>query len=407
MSFFVEEIRKDFPILSSQVHGKPLVYLDNAASSQKPRSVIDTLTQYYESQNANIHRGVHYLSQLATDLYEGARKKVQHFINAEKSHEIIYTRGCTESINLVASSFGREEFSEGDEVILTIMEHHSNIVPWQFLERTNGIKLKVVSRTPESELDLEEYRNYFSERTKLVAVAQASNALGTIHPIKEMIQFAHQNGVPVLIDGAQGIPHIKTDVRDLDCDFYAFSGHKLFAPTGIGVLYAKESLLEKMAPYQGGGDMIRTVSFDKTSFNELPYKFEAGTPNISGAIGLGAAIDYLNGIDLSAAFAYEDELLAYAKASLSEIPGMTFIGSPKRQCSVLSFEIDQVHPHDIGTILDREGVAIRSGHHCAMPLMKDLGVPATSRASMSFYNTKAEIDQLKEALMKVLEVFGI
>ncbi|MBI3990067.1 MAG: cysteine desulfurase [candidate division NC10 bacterium] len=404
-TFDVERIREDFPVLKQQVHGKPLVYLDNAATSQKPQVVIDTITQYYLTVNSNVHRGVHFLSEQATQAYEGARDKVRRFLNAPHTREIIFVRGSTEGINLVAQSYGRTFLKEGDEIIISAMEHHSNIVPWQILCEQIGARLRVIPINDNGEVLLDEYKKLLGERTKLVSVVHVSNVLGTINPVKPIIEMAHSRGVPVLLDGAQAAPHLPVDVQDLDCDFYVFSGHKLFGPTGIGVLYGKAHLLETMPPYQGGGDMIRAVTFEKTLYNVPPYKFEAGTPHIEGVIGLGAAIDYLSGIELERIAAYERELLVYATEVLSSIPGLRMIGTAKEKASVLSFVLDHVHAHDIGTILDQEGVAIRAGHHCAMPLMQRFGVPATARASLAFYNTRTEIGMLVRAIYKVKELF--
>ena len=402
----VARIREDFPILKQQVHGKPLVYFDNAATSQKPQVVIDTLNRYYATENANIHRGIHFLSELATAEYEETRNKVKRFLNASESREIVFVRGTTEGINLVAQSYGRRFFKEGDEVVISAMEHHSNIVPWQMLCEQVGARLRVIPMNHDGELLLDEYERLLGARTKLVSVAHVSNALGTINPIGRIIESAHRRNIPVLVDGAQAAPHMKVDVQELDCDFYAFSGHKLFGPTGIGVLYGKARHLEAMPPYQGGGDMISLVTFEKTHYNIIPYKFEAGTPHIAGVIGLGAAIDYVSGIGLGAVAAYEGEVLAYATAQLSTIQGLRIIGRAKEKASVLSFVLEGVHPHDIGTVLDREGVAIRAGHHCAMPVMQRFGVPATARASFAFYNTVEEVDVLVRAVRKVLKVFG-
>lgn len=402
----VQRIRRDFPILSEKVQGKPLVYLDNAATSQKPQMVIDRVERYYERENANIHRGVHMLSEQATEAYEHARSKIQHFLNAKEAREIVFVRGATEAINLVAMTYGWKHFKAGDEILITTLEHHSNIVPWQMLAERTGAVVKVVPINDAGELLLDEFEKLLGEKTKIVAVNHVSNGLGTINPIKFIIDKAHAKGVPVLIDGAQSVPHLKVDVQALDCDFFAFSGHKLFGPTGIGVLYAKAKLLEAMPPYQGGGDMISAVTFEKTTYNVIPYKFEAGTPHISGAIGLGAAVDYLNSICFGGAAAYEHELLEYGTGLLQEIPGLRIVGTAKEKASVLSFEMKDIHPHDIGTVLDLEGVAIRTGHHCNMPLMKRLGLPATARASMAFYNTKEELDVLARSLRKVKEVFG-
>lgn len=405
-NFDVERIRQDFPILNETVHGRPLVYLDSAATSQKPQVVIDALDRYYAQQNSNVHRGVHYLSQLATREYEDARVKIQHFLNAADSHEIIFTRGTTEGINLVALSFGRKFVHAGDEIIISAMEHHSNIVPWQMLCEQTGAKLRVIPMNDAGELLMDEFATMLNSKVKIVAVNHISNALGTINPVKRIIELAHSRDIPVLIDGAQAAPHLKIDVRDLDCDFYAFSGHKLCGPTGIGALYGKSHWLESMPPVFGGGDMIASVSFEKTTYNSLPYKFEAGTPNIADAIGLGVAIEYLNSIGLEKIAAYEHELLEYATETIGAIPGVTLIGTAQEKASVLSFTIEGIHPHDIGTILDQEGIAVRAGHHCAQPVMKRFGVPATARASFAFYNTKAEIDVLAEGIQKTIEVFS-
>jgi cysteine desulfurase / selenocysteine lyase len=403
--FDVERIRRDFPVLQRKVHGKPLVYLDNAATSQKPKAVIDTLTRYYSEINSNIHRGIHHLSEEATTAYEEARTKVKGFLNAADEHEIVFVRGTTEAINLVAHSYGRAFVKPGDEIVLTAMEHHSNIVPWQLLGEQTGARLRVVPINDEGELLIDELEPMLTGKTRLIAVAHVSNALGTINPVKRIAKIAHRHGIPVLVDGAQAVPHMKVDVQDLDCDFYAFSGHKMYGPTGVGILYGKSRWLEKMPPYQGGGSMISLVTFEKTHYNVPPYRFEAGTPDIAGGIGLGAAIDYLNAIDLEAAAAYEQEVLAYGTEVLSAIEGLRLIGQAKQKASVLSFVLEGVHPHDIGTILDREGVAIRAGHHCAMPIMQRFGVPATARASLAFYNTKQEMDVLASAIRKVGEVF--
>ncbi|NIO12158.1 MAG: SufS family cysteine desulfurase, partial [Deltaproteobacteria bacterium] len=400
----VSEVRKDFPILKQTVHGKPLVYLDNAATTQKPQVVIDAIHRYYSTENSNIHRGVHYLSEQATRDYEDARKKVQHFINAPKEREIVFVRSTTEAINLIAQSYGRHFLKKGDEIVVSAMEHHSNIVPWQMLCEQTGAKLQVIPIDQDGELLLEEFERLLNARTRLVSVAHVSNALGTVNPVKDMIREAHKREIPVLVDGAQAAPHMKIDVQELGCDFYAFSGHKLFGPTGIGVLYGKASLLEAMPPYQGGGDMISLVTFEKTHYNVLPYKFEAGTPNIAGGIGLGAAIDYLNGLGMEAVEAYENQLLSYALESMSTLSGVQLIGTPKQRAGVISFNLDGIHAHDVGTILDQEGVAIRAGHHCAMPVMQRFGVPATARASFAFYNTKDEVDTLVRAIHKVQEV---
>ncbi len=405
-AFDVARIREDFPLLKQMVNGKPLVYLDNAATSQKPQSVIDTLVRYYTTENANVHRGVHTLSQLATDDYEQARTQARKFINAKEDGEIIFVRGTTEAINLVAQTFGRQKISQGDEIIISTMEHHSNIVPWQILCQEKGANLRVIPINDAGELLLDEYEKLINPRTKLVSIVHQSNALGTINPVEEIVQIAHGQGVPVLLDGAQAIAHVSVDVQQLGCDFYAFSGHKLYGPTGIGVLYGKAELLEEMPPYQAGGEMIRSVTFEKTLYNVLPNKFEAGTPNIAGAIGLGAAISYVNNIGMDQIFAYESELLQYGTERLSAIGGLTLMGTAAKKGSVLSFVMDGVHPHDIGTILDAEGIAIRTGHHCAQPLMDRFGVPATARASLAFYNTKQEIDVLVKGIDRVIEVFS-
>jgi cysteine desulfurase/selenocysteine lyase len=402
----VERIREDFPVLRQMVNGKPLVYLDNAASSQVPQIVVDRGSIYLEQEHSNIHRGVHYLSQHATTAYEGAREKVKRFINAREARECIFVRGATEGINLVMHGYGRKFVGEGDEVIVSAMEHHSNIVPWQMLCEEKNATLRVIPMNDAGELLLDEYDALLNERTKFVAVTHISNALGTINPVKEIIARAHKYGVPVLLDGAQGAPHLKVDVQDLNCDFYALSGHKMFAPTGSGVVYGKAELLEKMNPFQGGGSMIRTVSFEKTTYAGLPDKFEAGTPAIASQIGLGAAIDYLNAIGHEQAVAYEHELLLYATEKISAIEGVRIIGTAREKASVLSFVVDEVHPHDIGTILDQEGIAVRAGHHCAQPVMKHFNVPATARASFAFYNTKQEVDTLVNAIEKVIEVFS-
>ncbi len=402
----VERIRKDFPVLRQTVNGKPLIYLDNAASSQVPMMVIERGAQYIEQEHSNIHRGVHYLSMKATTAYEGAREKVKRFINAREVKECIFVRGATEGINLVMHGYGRKFIGAGDEIIISAMEHHANIVPWQMLCEEKGAKLRVIPMNDEGELLMDEYDALLNEKTKFVAVAHVSNALGTVNPVKEIIERAHKYGVPVLIDGAQQAPHGRIDVEDLDCDFYTFSGHKMFAPTGSGVVYGKAALLEKMNPFQGGGDMIKSVTFEKTTYADLPNKFEAGTPAIASQIGLGAAIDYLNIIGRERAAAYEHDLLNYATQRLSAIEGVRIIGTAREKLSVLSFTIDDVHPHDIGTILDQQGIAIRAGHHCAQPVMQHFKIPATARASFAFYNTKAEVDVLAEAIEKVIEVFS-
>jgi len=402
----VERIRKDFPILHQEVHGKPLVYLDNAATAQKPQAVIDALAGYYAMDNANVHRGVHRLSERATEAYEGARGRIRRFLNAAHTREIIFVRGVTEGINLVAQTYGRRAVGRGDEIVITALEHHSNIVPWQMLCEEKGATLRVVPIDDAGEIDVAAYERLLGERTRLVAIAHVSNALGTIVPVKPMIDGAHRRGIPVLVDGAQAAPHLRVDVRALDCDFYTFSGHKTYGPTGIGVLYGKTALLEQMPPFQGGGDMIKSVSFEKTVYNDLPYKFEAGTPHIAGAIGLGAALEYLEGLGLDHVAAYEHELLAHGTERLARIPGLTLIGTAREKAGVLSFVVDGIHPHDVGTILDREGIAVRTGHHCAMPVMTRFGIAATTRASLAFYNTHEEIDALADALGRVVEIFG-
>ena len=406
LPFDVDKIRADFPVLNQTINGKPLVYLDNAATSQKPQSVIDTLVSYYSTENANVHRGVHTLSQRATDDYEEARDKVKRFINAEKDDEIIFVRGTTEGINLISQTYGRSCIGEGDEIIISSMEHHSNIVPWQILCQEKGATLRVIPVNDLGELLLDEYERLFTAKTKLVSIVHQSNALGTINPAKEIVDIAHGHGVPVLLDGAQAIAHMEVDVRELGCDFYAFSGHKLYGPTGIGVLYGKESILEEMPPYQAGGEMIKSVTFEETLYNVLPNKFEAGTPNIAGAIGLGAAIDYVETLGIGQIAAYESELLQYGTDRLSSIEGLKIIGTADRKGSLISFVMEGIHPHDIGTILDAEGIAIRTGHHCAQPLMDRFGVPATARASFAFYNTKEEIDVLVKGIDRVIEVFS-
>ena len=402
----VEQWRRDFPVLRETVRGKPLVYLDNAATTQKPQAVIDAEAQFYSHTNANVHRGVHALSQRATDQYEAAREKVRRFINAASTKEIVFVRGTTEAINLGAQSFGRPRLGPDDNVLISAMEHHSNIVPWQMVCAQTGAELRVVPVNDAGELDMEMFARLIGPNTKMVAITHLSNALGTIPPVARIIEMAHAHDVPVLLDGAQAIAHLGVDVRALDCDFYAFSGHKIFGPTGIGVLYGTEALLEAMPPYQVGGDMIRTVTFGQTEYNDLPYKFEAGTPNIAGAIGLGTALDYVSGVGIDAIAAHEQELLDYATRLVEGIDGLKIVGTAAQKASILSFTMDGVHPHDIGTILDHEGVAIRAGHHCAMPLMQRFGVPGTARASFSFYNTRAEVEAFAAALTKVQEMFG-
>jgi cysteine desulfurase/selenocysteine lyase len=400
VGFDVEQVRKDFPILKQKIAGHPLVYLDNGASTQKPQSVIDVISDFYENDYSNVHRGIHELSQRATDRFEAARRTVQTFINAQSDAEIIFTSGTTESINLVAHSFVRANCKAGDEVLISAMEHHSNIVPWQLLAQQTGIVLKVIPINQSGELIYQEFEALLSHKTKLLAITQLSNALGTITPLKKMIDAAHVKGAKVLVDGAQAIAHTPVDVRALDCDFYAFSGHKLFGPTGIGILYGKRELLEAMPPYQSGGDMIKVVSFSGTTYNDLPYKFEAGTPNTAGAIGLAAGIDYLANIGIAAIAQHEHELLEYATEKMLEIEGLRIIGSAAEKASILSFEIDGVHASDLGTLLDSQGVAVRVGHHCAMPVMEFFGVSATTRASMALYNNKADIDALVAATIK-------
>jgi cysteine desulfurase/selenocysteine lyase len=405
-AFDVARIRNDFPILQQKVHGKPLIYFDNGATSQKPQTVIDAVERYYATVNSNIHRGVHDLSERATAAYEAAREKIRGFVNAKSDKEIIFVRGTTEAINLVAQSYGRSFLKAGDEIIVSAMEHHSNIVPWQMLCEQIGARLRVIPINHDGEIVMEEYRRLLNEKTKFVSVTHVSNALGTVVPVKEIVALAHERSVPVLLDGAQAAPHLKIDVQDLGCDFYAFSGHKVFGPTGVGVLYGRADLLEKMPPYQGGGDMISLVTFEKTHYNVLPYKFEAGTPHIAGGIGMGAAIDYLCELDWEQVAAHEQELLTYATRALNEIDAVRIIGTAKEKAGVISFVIEHVHAHDVGTILDQEGVAIRAGHHCAMPVMQRFGVPATARASFAFYNATEEVDVMVQAIHRVLKVFG-
>ena len=402
----LQGLREEFPILRTKIRGKPLVYLDNAATTQKPRSVIDIERRYYEEWNANIHRGVHWLSEKATHEYEHARDTVRAFLNARSRKEIIYTRGTTESINLVAQSFARPRLRPGDEVLITGMEHHSNIVPWQMVCQLTGARLKVVPITDEGKLVAGEFERSLSERTRIAAIVHVSNALGTINPVRQMVAAAHARGVPVLLDGAQAVAHMPVDVQDLNCDFYAFSGHKIFAPTGTGILYGREELLDSMPPYQGGGDMIRTVSFENTTYADLPSKFEAGTPNIAGGIGLGAAIDFVQAVGLKRIGAHERDLLRYATERALEVPGLRIIGQAREKAAVLSFLLGDIHPHDVGTILDSEGIAIRTGHHCAMPIMTRYRIPATARASFAFYNTREEVDQLFTALEVARKVFS-
>jgi cysteine desulfurase/selenocysteine lyase len=404
-AFDVEAIRTDFPILQLQVDGDPLVYLDNAASSQMPQKVIDRLVHYQTSEHANIHRAVHYLSETATAEYEQARRKLQRFINAREDREVIFTSGTTDSINLVMHGFGRQFIKAGDEIILTTLEHHSNIVPWQMLAEETGAVIRVVPVNDAGELLMDAYKDLFNERTKLVGVIHVSNALGSINPIKEMTALAHANAVPVMVDGAQAVPHMPVDVQDLDCDFYAFSGHKLCGPTGIGVLYGKAAMLEKMQPFKGGGDMILSVTFEKTTYNTIPHKFEAGTPPIAAAIGLGTAVDYLSEIGMDVIAAHELTLLNYATEQMNRMPGIRIIGTAHNKAAVISFEVDGVHPHDIGTLLNQEGVAVRTGHHCAQPVMQRFKVPATTRASFAFYNSVQEIDALIAGIRNVQKVF--
>ena len=401
----IEAIRQDFPILQREVYGKPLIYFDNGATTQKPRCMVEAITEEYYSVNANVHRGVHFLSQQATELHEGSRKTVQQFINARSTNEIIFTRGTTESINLLAFSFGEEFCSEGDEIIISVMEHHSNIVPWQMLAARKGLTIKVVPINGKGELIIEKYKSFFSERTKLVSIAHVSNVLGTINPVKEMIAFAHEHGVPVLVDGAQSVPHMKVDVQDLDADFYAFSGHKIYGPTGVGVLYGKEEWLDKLPPYQGGGEMIQTVSFEKTVFNELPFKFEAGTPDYIGTSALAVSLDYVSKIGMDEIGAYEHELTTYAMERLKTIEGMRIFGEADQKGSVISFQVGDIHHFDMGTLLDRLGIAVRTGHHCAQPLMQNLGIEGAVRASFGMYNTKEEVDALVAGIERVRKMF--
>ncbi len=402
----VERVRAQFPILARPVRGKRLVYLDSAATTQKPRAVIDAVSRYYEEENANVHRGVHYLSERSTEVFEGARERARRFIGAADAREIVFVRGTTEGINLVASSFARARLREGDEVLVTGMEHHSNIVPWQMACAERGAKLVVAPIDDRGVLLLDELEKRLGPRTKLLAVTHVSNALGTVNPIREITAMAHAHGVPVVVDGAQGVPHVRVDVRELGCDFYALSGHKMYGPTGIGVLWGKAEHLEAMPPWQGGGDMILSVAFESTIYNRIPYKFEAGTPDMAGAVGLAAAMDWLDGLGLEAVAAHEHEVLEHGAARLAEVPGLTMVGTAPGKTGVLSFVLKDVHPHDIGTVLDREGIAIRTGHHCAQPLMKRLGVAATARASLGVYTTRAELDALAAGLEKVRRMFA-
>jgi cysteine desulfurase/selenocysteine lyase len=402
----VTAIRQDFPILRQQIHGKPLVYLDNASTTQKPRAVIDRVTRFYGEENANVHRGVHWLSERATEFYEEARVTVSRFMNAREPREIVFVRGATEAINLVTATCGRSRVGRADEVVISAMEHHSNIVPWQILCEQAGARLRIIPITDAGELDLDAYERLLTDRTRIVSVVHVSNVLGTVNPVEEVVRIAHRRGIPVLVDGAQAAAHRAIDVQAIGCDFYAFSGHKVFGPTGIGALYGRAELLESMPPYQGGGDMIRSVTFERTSYKTAPHRFEAGTPHIAGAIGLAAAIDYVTGIGLDRIARCEDELLKYATAALSRIPGIRLFGTAEGKAGVLSFVLEGVHPHDVGTILDREGVAIRAGHHCCQPLMERFGVPAMARISMALYNTRADIDAALAALQTVRGLFG-
>jgi len=402
--FNIDKIRADFPILKREVNGKPLVYLDNGATTQKPSSVINSIVHYYTDMNSNVHRGVHYLSQISTDAFEVTRKKVQAFINAAEDKEIIITKGTTDGINLIATCYGRAFIHEGDEIIISAMEHHSNIVPWQMLCDEKGCKIRVIPMNDKGELDMDAYSNLFNEKTKLVAITYVSNSLGTINPVSEMISIAHRHGAVVLVDAAQAVQHIQIDVQKLDVDFLVFSGHKMYGPTGVGVLYGKEDLLNTMPPYQGGGDMIKEVTFEKTTYNELPFKFEAGTPNIEAGICLNEAIDYINSIGLENIETYEHDLLQYATEKLAEIPGMRFIGTAEKKCSVISFVIDGTHPYDVGVILDKLGIAVRTGHHCAQPVMDRFGIPGTIRASLAVYNTKEEIDILVAGIQRAVNM---
>ncbi len=402
----VERIQRDFPILAERIHGKRLVYLDNAATSQKPHAVIDALVHYYEHVNANIHRGVHTLSVRATEAHDEARETVRCFIQAADANEIIFVRGATEAVNLVAETYGRANVGEGDEVLITAMEHHSNIVPWQMLCEGKGAHLRVAPINDAGELELDAFEKLLSPRTRIVAVAHVSNALGTVNPIRKIVQLAHAHDVPVLVDGAQAVPHLPVDVQALGCDFYVFSGHKVYGPTGIGVLYGKEEILAEMPPYQGGGDMISSVTFEKTTYNVVPYKFEAGTPDIAGAIGLGAALEYVSKLGMDRIAAHEHDLLTYATEQVGALPGVRLIGTARERAGVLSFVMEGVHPHDLGTILDRDGIAIRTGHHCAQPVMDRFGIPATARASFAVYNTRQDVDALVDGIGKAHEVFA-
>ncbi|MDJ0851337.1 MAG: cysteine desulfurase [Myxococcota bacterium] len=406
MSFDVQTVRKDFPVLQDTAHGKPLVFLDSAASAQKPRVVMEAMTDLYGHGYANIHRGVYELSMRATAAFEAAREKVRAFLGAPEAREIVFVRGATEAINLVASTFGRTHVSEGDEILITHMEHHANIVPWQMLCEQTGAVLRVAPIDDRGALLVDEFEKLLTPRTKLAAIVHVSNALGTVNPVRELVEMAHRRGVPVLVDGAQAVPHQRVDVREIGCDFYVFSGHKVFGPSGVGVLWGKAEHLEAMPPYQGGGEMILSVTFEKTVYNEIPHKFEAGTPDIAGVVGLGAALDYVNGLGLDAIAAHERELLEYGTERLLEVPGLRLIGTAPQKASVLSFVLDDVHPHDVGTILDQEGICVRTGHHCAQPALERFGVPATARASLALYNDRSDVDRLVEALGKVREVFA-
>ncbi|MGH9403878.1 MAG: SufS family cysteine desulfurase [Terriglobia bacterium] len=402
----VERIRADFPILKQKVHGKPLVYLDNAATSQKPQVVLDALRDFYTVDCSNIHRGVHLLSERATAAYEAAREKAREFLNAAEAREIIFVRGTTEAINLVAYTFGRQHVQAGDEILITAMEHHSNIVPWQILCEEKGSKLRVAPINDAGEIEMDQFERLLNPRVKLVCAAHVSNALGTVNPVREIVRLSHAQGIPVLLDGAQAVPHLKVNMRDLDCDFYAFSGHKVYGPMGIGVLYGKAARLESMPPFHGGGDMISSVTFEKTTYNSLPYKFEGGTPNVAGVIGLGAALDYVTRLGREQIEIYERELLEYGTERLSAIHGLRLIGTARKKAGVLSFVLDGIHPHDVGTILDQEGVAVRTGHHCAQPVMDRFCIPATTRASLAIYNTRGELDALAAGISRVKEIFS-
>ena len=406
VTFDIDRIRRDFPILSREVNGRPLVYLDNGATSQKPRSVIDTIDRYYTDENANIHRGVHHLSQVATQAYEDARETIARWINAPASRQVLFTRGTTEAINLVASSWGRDVLFPGDEMVVSTMEHHSNIVPWQMICEERCAKLKVIPMSGNGELDMDAFEGLLTERTRLVSVAHVSNTLGTINPVREIIARAHEAGALVLLDGAQALPHMRIDVQELGADFYAFSGHKVFGPTGVGILYGREELLDSMPPYQGGGDMIEKVTFERTTYNTLPHKFEAGTPNIVGGIGLAAAIDYVSAMDQAAFMAHEKDLLDYATSALCDIPGLGIVGTAADKASVISFNLEGQHPFDVGTLLDQQGVAVRTGHHCTQPLMDYYGIPGTVRASFAFYNSRADVDALVNAIRRAADMLG-